>query len=55
MEKTLKKCLTNSRAQSIVEYSVIFIAFAIAVTIFITKARQGFEGHFQNAVSHILK
>jgi len=55
MGKTLKKYLMNSRAQSIVEYSVIFIAFAIAVTIFIAKTHQGFEGHFQNAVSHMLK
>jgi len=55
MTKTLKKYLLNSRAQSIVEYSVIFIAFALAVVIFITKTRQGFEAHFNNAVSHILK
>jgi len=53
--KSLKKCLIDSRAQSIVEYSVIFIAFALAITIFIAKTQQGFEVHFQNAVSHILK
>jgi hypothetical protein len=55
MLKTLKNCLINSRAQSIVEYSVIFIAFALAVAIFITKTREGFEVHFQNAVNYILK
>jgi hypothetical protein len=55
MLKTFKKYLINSLGQSIVEYSVIFIAFALAVTFFIVKTRQGFEAHFQEAVSHILR
>lgn len=47
--------MAATRAQSIVEYTLIFIAFTLAVGIFIAKTQQGFEAHFQDAVTHILK
>lgn len=42
-------------AQSIVEYTLIFIAFTLAVGIFIVKTQQGFEAHFQKAATEIVK
>jgi hypothetical protein len=55
MLKTFKKYLESHQAQSIVEYCVIFIAFALATGLFITKSRQAFETHFQKAVTQIVK
>lgn len=55
MLNTFKNNLKSHRAQSMVEYSVIFIAFALAIGFFITGSRQAFETHFQKAVAQIVK
>ena len=57
---TFKKSLISVsvqgvRGQSMVEYTLIFVAFALGVVYFIARARTGFTGHFNSAVAHILQ
>ncbi len=60
LNTTLKKILISAtpqgaRGQSMVEYTLLFIVFALGVVYFIARARTGFTGHFNSAVAHILQ
>ncbi|MFA5116752.1 MAG: hypothetical protein WC486_05665 [Candidatus Omnitrophota bacterium] len=54
-ERLMIISIQGVRGQSMVEYTLIFIAFALGVVYFIARAKTGFTGHFNSAVAHILQ